>query len=68
MRKRKMPLEKKLSLNKESIALLNTTQQAMIAGGLAPLTLRPPCLATQFETCVTIPPNRPNCIFCQSDL
>ncbi|MGO4293026.1 class I lanthipeptide [Chitinophaga sp. RAB17] len=64
MRKRKMPLEKKLSLNKESIALLNTTQQTMIAGGLLPLTLRPPCMDTQAETCVTIPPGRLDCVFC----
>ena len=64
MRKRKMPLEKKLSLNKESIALLNATQQSMIAGGLLPLTLRPPCMDTQLDTCVTIPPRQQYCVFC----
>jgi len=64
MRKRKMPLEKKLSLNKESIALLNDTQQSMIAGGLLPVTFRPPCLDTVLDTCVTIPPRQQDCVFC----
>jgi hypothetical protein len=64
MRKRKMPLEKKLSLNKESIALLNAPQQSMIAGGLLPLTLRPPCMDTRLDTCITIPPGQMNCVFC----
>lgn len=64
MRKRKMPLEKKLSLNKESIALLNATQQAVIAGGLLPLTLRPPCMDTQLGTCNTIPPGQMFCVAC----
>lgn len=64
MRKTKLCLEKKLSLNKETIALLNTTQQAMIAGGLPPLTLRPPCSVTQYETCDTIPPHQMACIRC----
>jgi len=64
MRKRKIPLEKKLSLNKETIALLNATQQARIAGGSPPLTLGPPCVDTQNATCATIPPGRLECIFC----
>lgn len=59
-----MPLEKKLSLNKEAIALLNATQQVMIAGGLPPLTLRPPCMDTQQGSCNTIPPGQMNCVAC----
>lgn len=59
-----MPLEKKLSLNKEAIAILNATQQARIAGGSPPLTLGPPCVDTQIATCATIPPGQQYCIFC----
>jgi hypothetical protein len=64
MRKRKLQLEKKLSLNKEAIALLNTAQQNMMAGGMAPLTLRFPCVETQLATCDTIPPMQDQCIRC----
>jgi hypothetical protein len=64
MRKRKISLEKKLSLNKETIAALNAQQQAVIAGGLPPRTLWSDCLNTKSETCVTIPPNQNACIAC----
>ncbi|PSL48024.1 hypothetical protein CLV51_102884 [Chitinophaga niastensis] len=64
MRKRKMPLEKKLSLNKETIAALNTQQQAAIAGGLQLFTRRFPCEYTLYETCATIPPHQQACVAC----
>jgi len=64
MKKRKIPLEKKLSLNKATVALLNSTQQDRIAGGLPPLTLGTLCQNTQNATCATIPPGRQYCVLC----
>ncbi|WP_073087777.1 class I lanthipeptide [Chitinophaga jiangningensis] len=64
MRKRKLPLEKKLSLNKEAVALLNASQQTKIAGGALAISRIDGCLVTSQETCVTIPPGQMYCIMC----
>ena len=64
MRKRKLPLEKKLSLNKEAVALLNASQQTQVAGGAQAITRLDECLVTRQETCVTIPPGQMYCIMC----
>lgn len=63
MRKKKMSFEKKLSLNKETIASLNATQQATIAGG-AVLTQDARCSYTYYETCMTIPVGEKLCVNC----
>ncbi|MBV7530262.1 class I lanthipeptide [Chitinophaga sp. sic0106] len=64
MRKRKLPLEKKLSLNKEAVALLNASQQTQIAGGAAAASVLIGCMVTNQATCVTIPPGQMYCIMC----
>ncbi|NIG54999.1 class I lanthipeptide [Chitinophaga sp. Cy-1792] len=63
MRKRKLSLEKKLSLNKETVTTLTASNQQQLAGGKA-LTLLPNCAYTAAETCVTIPPGQMYCIAC----
>ncbi|NIG54998.1 class I lanthipeptide [Chitinophaga sp. Cy-1792] len=62
MRKRKLPLEKKLSLSKETVAMLNAGHQQLIAGGMA----IQPMADTVADTCATIPPGKKLCVLCQS--
>ena len=64
MRKKKLSFEKKLSLNKETIASLNTAQLAVIAGGAAPVTQDVRCSYTYYETCMTIPVGEKLCVNC----
>lgn len=64
MKKKKLQLNKKLSLNKAAIASLNAAQQAEIAGGIAPVTFPPRCLETYAATCETIPAGQMFCVVC----
>ncbi|HVI44779.1 MAG TPA: class I lanthipeptide [Chitinophaga sp.] len=65
MKKKTILLDKKLSLNKATIASLTAEKQAQLAGGA--ISLRTNCTNcdyTRFETCVTIPPMQEACIYC----
>ncbi|MBV8253003.1 MAG: class I lanthipeptide [Chitinophaga sp.] len=64
MKKKKVSLEKKLTLNKEAIASLNAAQQDVIAGGNAFYTRQFTCTVTYQETCQTIPPGEMDCVIC----
>ncbi|WP_143310572.1 class I lanthipeptide [Chitinophaga vietnamensis] len=66
MKKKRLPLEKKLFLGKAHIASLNTQQQSAINGGAAFLTRFTICTTTQtaVETCSTIPPGQDLCVAC----
>ncbi|RAJ77421.1 hypothetical protein CLV59_107188 [Chitinophaga dinghuensis] len=63
MKKKKISLEKKLTLKKEAVASLNATQQQSIAGG-AIFTRLLTCDVTREASCETIPPGEYNCIVC----
>lgn len=65
MKKKQISLEKKLMLNKETIADLNAQQTELLAGGAAKFTRPIECgVETNNETCVTFRPTRPFCEIC----
>lgn len=68
MKKKKVSLQRKLELNKETIASLNAAHQSAVVGGLPPLTRDVRCIITNdgSDTCATIPPGQINCVFCQT--
>ncbi len=65
MKKKKISLDKKLTLNKEAIALLTVSQQQGIAGGLPTTTIQSMknCITWQ-DTCETIPAGGASCVLC----
>ncbi|MBV8253002.1 MAG: class I lanthipeptide [Chitinophaga sp.] len=63
MKKKKLSLDKKLTLNKEAVAFLNASQKEAVAGGIPPLTFKITCITSQ-DTCETVPPMQPECIYC----
>ena len=64
MKKKSINLERKLFLNKEIVAELNTLEQALLLGG-DELSLQQGCVTQDGRsTCVTFPPMGENCIFC----
>ncbi|MBV8253001.1 MAG: class I lanthipeptide [Chitinophaga sp.] len=65
MKKKTLSLEKKLTLNKEAVALLTVSQQQGIAGGLPTTTVmsRLNCVTWQ-DTCETIPVGGASCVLC----
>ncbi|MBV8253000.1 MAG: class I lanthipeptide [Chitinophaga sp.] len=65
MKKKTISLEKKLTLNKETVAFLNDSQKNSLAGGLPTTTVLPTRLCgTLVDTCSTIPPGQMLCIAC----
>ncbi|RAJ77417.1 hypothetical protein CLV59_107184 [Chitinophaga dinghuensis] len=65
MKKKKLSLEKKLTLNKEAVAFLNDAQQNMIAGGQPTTTVMSiRTCPTVVDTCSTIPPGQMACVAC----
>ncbi|RBL90155.1 MULTISPECIES: class I lanthipeptide [Chitinophaga] len=62
--KKKISLKKKLAFNKAAIAVLNGTQQQLLAGGFVPITNQPNC-TTIIETCNTQPSPKEPCWYCQ---
>ncbi|MCW3465556.1 class I lanthipeptide [Chitinophaga nivalis] len=62
MKKKEIVLDKKLFLNKASIASLSNTQQRFLEGGL-PETIDHRCF-TWKTTCATIPPGQRICRMC----
>jgi hypothetical protein len=63
MKKKHLPLSKKLFLSKETISALNSQQQSGIAGGqLTPSRLM--FCITNGGSCNTIPPGQNMCIAC----
>ncbi|WP_212005512.1 class I lanthipeptide [Chitinophaga sp. HK235] len=58
MRKKKISLDKKLSLNKSTIVTLNAQQQAVVEGGAIPVTRFITCLSCgeTCDICVTLTP------------
>ncbi|RAJ77420.1 hypothetical protein CLV59_107187 [Chitinophaga dinghuensis] len=64
MKKKKVSLEKKLTLKKEAVASLNAMQQSAIAGGAAFYTKQFTCTVTYQDTCQTIPPGEFDCVIC----
>jgi hypothetical protein len=65
MKRKKVNLERKLQLNKATIAMLQPDHQQKLAGGLPTVTRIINCLSGE-ETCATIPgPTRP-CQLCEA--
>ncbi|NML40629.1 hypothetical protein HHL17_25760 [Chitinophaga sp. G-6-1-13] len=62
MRKKKIALGKKLSLNKAAISTLTMQQQAVVGGG--PFTVMPRCIETVVQTCITYMPGQDQCYIC----
>lgn len=62
MKKKNLNLEKKLFLDKEVLAALNTRQQYQVLGGVA-YTMKQPC-ATGGASCETIPYTQDACKVC----
>ncbi|QJB31822.1 class I lanthipeptide [Chitinophaga oryzae] len=62
--KKKIAISKKLSFNKEAVAVLNPTQQRSLAGGKAFETSPYNC-ATLYITCETSPGTGQTCWLCE---
>ncbi|NLR63279.1 hypothetical protein HGH92_03080 [Chitinophaga varians] len=64
--KKKTTIGKKMSFNKTTIAHLNVLQQALIAGGMPPVTKQLTCEGlTRQITCETIPDTQDACVICR---
>ncbi|RBL90149.1 class I lanthipeptide [Chitinophaga flava] len=62
--KKKTTVQKKISFNKTTIAALNAQHQAMIAGGLLPITRQVACQETNYASCNTFRYTEDQCILC----